>query len=173
VSGRENFIEFFRRECFRIYKVVQIWPGLILCKQVTICPGHIWTTLYINSLVYTSESWLKKSNGFIKFTGRKQCAREKNVLDTFYTTHYIHMSQIQTHCCPSNSNKGKSHWITNCVWDLLVIVTKRVSDEYCNRCVLYRTFANFLHDAKCKKAHCDSTDSLNLTELNISPNKKL
>ena len=29
------------------YKVVQIWPGLFVCKQVTVCPGHIWTTLYI------------------------------------------------------------------------------------------------------------------------------
>jgi hypothetical protein len=29
-----------------VYKVVQIWPGLIVCKQVTVCPGHIWTTLY-------------------------------------------------------------------------------------------------------------------------------
>jgi hypothetical protein len=31
---------------FLMYKVVQIWPGLIVCKQVTVCPGHIWTTLY-------------------------------------------------------------------------------------------------------------------------------
>ena len=29
-----------------LYKVVQIWPGLFVCKQVTVCPGHIWTTLY-------------------------------------------------------------------------------------------------------------------------------
>jgi hypothetical protein len=29
-----------------IYKVVQIWPGRFVCKQVTVCPGHIWTTLY-------------------------------------------------------------------------------------------------------------------------------
>jgi hypothetical protein len=29
------------------YKVVQICPGLVVCKQVTVCPGHIWTTLYI------------------------------------------------------------------------------------------------------------------------------
>jgi hypothetical protein len=29
-----------------MYKVVQIWPGLFVCKQVTVCPGHIWTTLY-------------------------------------------------------------------------------------------------------------------------------
>jgi hypothetical protein len=34
------------------YKVVQIWPGLFVCKQVTVCPGHIWTTLYITR-VYT------------------------------------------------------------------------------------------------------------------------
>jgi hypothetical protein len=30
----------------RIYKVVQIRPGRFVCKQVTVCPGHIWTTLY-------------------------------------------------------------------------------------------------------------------------------
>jgi hypothetical protein len=29
-----------------MYKVVQIWPGPFVCKQVTVCPGHIWTTLY-------------------------------------------------------------------------------------------------------------------------------
>jgi hypothetical protein len=28
-----------------LYKVVQIWPGLFVCKQVTVCPDHIWTTL--------------------------------------------------------------------------------------------------------------------------------
>jgi hypothetical protein len=31
------------------YKVVQIWPVLIVYKQVTVCPGHIWTTLYVKS----------------------------------------------------------------------------------------------------------------------------
>jgi hypothetical protein len=34
-------------EFYAIYKVVQIWPGLFMCKQVTVCPGYIWTTLYI------------------------------------------------------------------------------------------------------------------------------
>jgi hypothetical protein len=29
-----------------MYKVVQIWTGRFVCKQVTVCPGHIWTTLY-------------------------------------------------------------------------------------------------------------------------------
>jgi hypothetical protein len=31
-----------------MYKVVQIWPGLIVYQQVTVCPGHIWTTLYVS-----------------------------------------------------------------------------------------------------------------------------
>jgi hypothetical protein len=35
-----------------IHKVVQIWPGLFVCKQVTVFPGHIWTTLYIYMYIY-------------------------------------------------------------------------------------------------------------------------
>jgi hypothetical protein len=35
------------------HKVVQIWPGLIICKLVTVCPGHIWTTLYISLMTNT------------------------------------------------------------------------------------------------------------------------
>jgi hypothetical protein len=38
-----------------MYKVVQTWPGLIVCKQVTVCPGHIWTTLYMVRGVTTSD----------------------------------------------------------------------------------------------------------------------
>jgi hypothetical protein len=34
-----------------MYKVVQIWPGRFVCKQVTVCPGHIWTTLYFGSVM--------------------------------------------------------------------------------------------------------------------------
>jgi hypothetical protein len=30
-----------------IYKVVQIWPGLVRLVYTQISPGHIWTTLYI------------------------------------------------------------------------------------------------------------------------------
>jgi hypothetical protein len=41
-----------------IYKVVQIWPGWFVCKQVTVCPGHIWTTLYIVS----SSSYIVSSS---------------------------------------------------------------------------------------------------------------
>jgi hypothetical protein len=41
-------------EVIAIYKVVQIWPGLFVCKQVTVCPGHIWTTLYVAVLCFCS-----------------------------------------------------------------------------------------------------------------------
>jgi hypothetical protein len=37
------------------YKVVQIWPGLFVCKQVTVCPGHIWTTLYFVLFTYATR----------------------------------------------------------------------------------------------------------------------
>jgi hypothetical protein len=40
-----------------IYKVVQIWPGLFVCKQVTVCPGHIWTTLYMYNIYYIIYIW--------------------------------------------------------------------------------------------------------------------
>jgi hypothetical protein len=43
---------FYCRTCFCIYKVVQMWPGLFVCKQVTVCPDHIWTTLYYNLLYF-------------------------------------------------------------------------------------------------------------------------
>jgi hypothetical protein len=33
-----NFLQYFK---IVMYKVVQICPGLIVCKQVTVCPGHI------------------------------------------------------------------------------------------------------------------------------------
>jgi hypothetical protein len=38
------------------YKVVQIWPGRFVCKQVTVCPGHIWTTLYIQSWLLLAQN---------------------------------------------------------------------------------------------------------------------
>jgi hypothetical protein len=47
-----------------MYKVVQIWPGLIVCKQVTVCPGHILTTLYVrNAAVYKREDSFGICNG--------------------------------------------------------------------------------------------------------------
>jgi hypothetical protein len=54
------------------YKVVQIWPGLIVCKQVTVCPGHIWTTLYIQmASLFTVEGNPTIDRGAISRMWRK------------------------------------------------------------------------------------------------------
>jgi hypothetical protein len=37
------------------YKVVQIWPGRFVCKQVTVCPGHIWSILYFTTAAYIGK----------------------------------------------------------------------------------------------------------------------
>ena len=42
-----------------MYKVVQIWPGLFACKQVTVCPGHIWTTMYIKQAAWFLLDWVQ------------------------------------------------------------------------------------------------------------------
>ena len=47
INSRTIFIPYRALYEFHSYKVVQIWPGLFVCKQVTVCPGHIWTTLYM------------------------------------------------------------------------------------------------------------------------------
>jgi len=35
-----------------MYKVVQIWPGLFVCKSGDIGPSHIWTTLYFKYIYF-------------------------------------------------------------------------------------------------------------------------
>ena len=45
------------------YKVVQIWPGRFVCKEVTVCPGHIWTALYI--LILSSHLRLGLPNSLL------------------------------------------------------------------------------------------------------------
>ena len=47
------------------YKVVQIWPGLFVCKQVTVCPGHIWTTLY-NECVFLPQFFCMQNARFLR-----------------------------------------------------------------------------------------------------------
>ena len=53
--------------------MVQIWPGLFVCKQVTVCPGHIWTTLYVNNdkvvITATKTHWAGKQIFFISQAG--------------------------------------------------------------------------------------------------------
>jgi hypothetical protein len=54
-----------------MYKVVKIWPGRFVCKQVIVCPGHIWTTLYDKHRhVFFFCPWLtlnrRETQGFVK-----------------------------------------------------------------------------------------------------------
>jgi len=40
-----QYIKIFYIKLSVLYKLVQIWPGLFVCKSGDISPGHIWTTL--------------------------------------------------------------------------------------------------------------------------------
>ena len=53
--------------------MVQIWPGLFVCKQVTVCPDHIWTTLYvfIQTSALDGDEWSFSFPG--NFTPRRKC----------------------------------------------------------------------------------------------------
>jgi hypothetical protein len=46
-----------------IYKVIQIWPGLIAASLHTNSPGHIWITLYIPSFIETGSGIPKSTGG--------------------------------------------------------------------------------------------------------------
>jgi hypothetical protein len=37
-----------------------MWPGRFVCKQVTVSPGHIWTTLYITKFFLIIEMFETK-----------------------------------------------------------------------------------------------------------------
>jgi hypothetical protein len=43
-----------------------------MCKQVTVCPGHIWTTLFFAVVYYIVESHMYATNNkniFVSFYG--------------------------------------------------------------------------------------------------------
>jgi hypothetical protein len=68
------------------YKVVQIWPGLIVCEQAAISPGHIWTTLYIVSpaiyeIIYEALGiYVMHWSMYIKHASTDVCQRTETAL---------------------------------------------------------------------------------------------
>ena len=68
-----------------IYKVVQIWPGLIVCKQVTVSPGHIWTTLYNSSYHVLNGVWYTHTSAAKAYKGKKKFALEQATKAQKYT----------------------------------------------------------------------------------------
>jgi hypothetical protein len=77
------------------YKVVQIWPGLFLCKQVTVCPRHIWTTLYMG--FSTNQWWLYLlSVQLEKWEGRMHSVKHNHLLQCQLYLHEVYT--ILTYC---------------------------------------------------------------------------
>ena len=62
------------------YKVVQIWPGLFVCKQVTVCPGHIWTTLYIYIKCHCEKPLYCFPPRKTHFPSQKMCSKNHPVI---------------------------------------------------------------------------------------------
>ena len=65
------------------YKVVQIWPGLFVCKQVTVCPGHIWTTLYLTHFCHHAPLYsnnicclIRSTTNYIKHIMQDYCLQQ-------------------------------------------------------------------------------------------------
>jgi hypothetical protein len=86
------------------YKVVQIWPGLIVCKQVTVCPGDIWTTLYT-----VLPHFLVVEGSAIKY------GTLINLVGLSYDEDYTRMKKVTLpsgSCCETQSWNG-TNWIKN------------------------------------------------------------
>jgi hypothetical protein len=60
-----------------IYKVVQIWPGLVRLVYTQISPGHIWTTLY-NAQTWLGSRWMFKVN-IVLMVFRTENEEQQNV----------------------------------------------------------------------------------------------
>jgi hypothetical protein len=74
------------------YEVVQIWPGWFVCKQVTVCPGHIWTTLYPTHYIM----WRKASHPYGKLT--HVLSSVVKVLDKNYNVNHSHVGYFSLQC---------------------------------------------------------------------------
>jgi hypothetical protein len=110
-----------------MYKVVQIWPGLIVCKQVTVCPGHIWTTLYICTLHRTLLDKVGSSSGFgVKSLNTYSCRRKVCAVASFlalpsplsgYSVIHMRLTSLQLFV-----------WLPTAVKPLLLICTQHITD---------------------------------------------
>jgi hypothetical protein len=66
--------------------VVQIWPGLFVCKQVTVCPGHIWTTLYFIRDSCQYRDWLRLNRGLPLLSSADRLLADSLMLRTYRWT---------------------------------------------------------------------------------------
>jgi len=96
-----------RAKPFPVYKVVQIWPGLMRLVYTQISPGHIWTTLYIHTCLWrcNRQSVPKRRHLKTKTLGNyqeeskqhsEQLRKEKNQLDATYFIIYSILIRCST-----------------------------------------------------------------------------
>jgi hypothetical protein len=91
----------------RLYKVVQIWLGRFVCKQVTVCPGHILTTLYIciisTVLCKTSLNLAKKLKHRISLSALSWYKKCDFYLASVFSALMKQMNKSCHHPCTSQS----------------------------------------------------------------------
>jgi hypothetical protein len=100
------------------YKVVQIWPGRFVCKQVTVCPGHIWTTLYMAKIMLPYTECYKRGTEF--------CV-DKGITDPDAAMHLRAVSALI--CTPCIKFYTRFH--------VLTAVTKKIL--ICTPCITFYT----------------------------------
>jgi hypothetical protein len=90
------------------YKVVQIWPGLTVCKQVTVCPGHIWTTLYnAAQQIKITGTWLRHFRVFERrmskflFPYQTELVKCKSINIHYHLIHICTFASITRHATPT------------------------------------------------------------------------
>jgi hypothetical protein len=78
--------------------VVQIWPGLIVCKQVTVCPDHIWTTLFIPEFLVSLFTILFFDRWSWLWISWLLCSQIANIWQFLYINSLRTEINIQHHC---------------------------------------------------------------------------
>jgi hypothetical protein len=120
----------------KTYKVVQIWPGRFVCKQVTVCPGHIWTTLlYWGAFTKPLLQWKRSKNymwvcgwvhSFVWMKGRGRVLAASVALLIQHATRMRHIAPGLPSCTAHSdvilqtarfSKKKKSYWTWNVYFD--------------------------------------------------------
>jgi hypothetical protein len=96
-----------------LYKVVQILPGRFVCKQVPVCTGHIWTTLYILKLLLRP------------YLSSMQCACAMSYIHLWPLRLYRIFRRYLINGTIFVGGGGGSYWIKNVFFDFVYISEQR------------------------------------------------
>jgi hypothetical protein len=114
------------------YEVVQIWPGLFVCKQVTVCPGHIWTTLYIQQIhkrlspVLLRLRWILKSlnstNNQVLIKFQQNRLKKKTIKFAVRSINLLILSRIRGNFLSSGRSQSLYLFIRRVIKQIVVII---------------------------------------------------